>query len=335
MRDWPEPDQDTWLEFLDLPEPDEDLLGCPITDEPEPYEYDFTEYKPKNHESEYDRKKREIRDREERKSVLVQRKLEIIQLAKRWMFDLMCDLWNCGIEFDSNKTWFETTYKRAIHRFALEREVSVCSKCGDLSQYCPYCNTCAKCSDSGVKKESGAGKMFKPPKCWIKVCLNDCHTCAGNRYDQPRTDYTCHNFYFTCYNTYRVDMPDTHKITMKDITLESEEYDIDVKREQQLTTAYEVVQFAKEWMCDLWNCGIEFYDEFYEPYEANAYNNTYDRAIRRFAKERNVVLCDCVYLSYLPDKDSFCPSCGSCAKCSGTGVRCDSNSSVLYSCCRF
>ncbi len=23
MRDWPEPDQDTWLEMLDMPEPDE------------------------------------------------------------------------------------------------------------------------------------------------------------------------------------------------------------------------------------------------------------------------------------------------------------------------
>ena len=44
-----------------------------------------------------------------------------------------------------------------------------------------------------------------------------------------------------------------------------------------------VIRLAQEWMCDLWNCGIKFID-------ADTYNATYERAIRRFAEQRGISL---------------------------------------------
>lgn len=49
-------------------------------------------------------------------------------------------------------------------------------------------------------------------------------------------------------------------------------------REHQID---EVIRLAKEYMCDLWNCGIKFYNR-------STYNATYERAMRKFAKKYGI-----------------------------------------------
>ena len=233
MRDWPEPDQDTWLEMLDMPEPDEDFLDSPIDevyvciDEgPGWDDYRYDQYDEEQEQLGVDEKQEQLGALEYEEHVAVcewraqhkikmhkiekhKRKIEkdkrkVIQKAEQWMFDLI----KCGLEFKHNSYEYEVTFKKAILRFAKELGFEVCSNCGDFEFFCPTCYTCVGCNNNTAAQSADIENLQIHGTCRVDIC-KDCGDFGLSPYSTPYGGcYICDDYSDilkeVCYNTFHL-----------------------------------------------------------------------------------------------------------------------------------
>lgn len=215
MSDWPEPDQDTWLDMLDMPEPEERDWSEPYEEDwSEPYEqiydnsidYDVYEY---HSDKEYSGEEWEyseaqlstaaleyeehlaicewhsqqiitIREIEEYKRKIEKYKRKVILKAEQWMLELT----KYGIEFNQDSNEHETTFKDAIHKFAKERGMAVCINCTEFEYFCPTCYTCVRCHNDNVLQGNKRENQDIQMKCRVDIC-RDCGNFGASPHNTP------------------------------------------------------------------------------------------------------------------------------------------------------
>lgn len=235
MRDWPEPDQDTWLEMLDMPEPDEYSLEYSLDEEDvsidirhefddyvyddsnytEYDEYEYSESQLRTAELQYEeylmqsdlhtQQRIQISEIEKHKHKIEEHKTKINLLAQQWMIDLI----NCGIELYHGSHEYKVIFKRAILRFAKEREFQVCRKCSEFELFCPTCSTCIRCNNFSEQGEEIENHLIHP-KCRVDICKR-CDFILPSSWDRC---FNCDNtdtFNNICYITIHLN-PDNAEI---------------------------------------------------------------------------------------------------------------------------